>query len=168
MLGKQMIEQLKLLSEGHITLAQQPDSDDFDRLVVVDGASSALITLRDHDRYSVMFHTLQVSVQHPAPLGLMQCTSRVINNLSYFEQPFALYEYAEDEGIAQIRSNPPVRDSDALWYWEAVLQLGDHASLSLARYHWSPQLPERELSSYPATFDFVGRVVNSLRLVLDD
>ena len=127
----------------------------------------------DHDRYSVTLRMLSMSEGttlsndvHEVQTYLSAKAAEIVRQLSYLEEPLAVWELDSRENMAQLRSSPPQRDGDERLYWEVVLKVDGEPSVSIARYSWAPGMPEREVVAYPATFALVSRIANSLEVVL--
>jgi hypothetical protein len=130
------------------------------------------------DRHSTELHRLQVTATHDAANKdeqptLQQLANAVSKSLSYLEEPLEVWELEEREDTVQLRSNPPQRDEDEVIYWEASIQQpttpsGRETTVEMSRYRWQPGMPERELVHYPATFNLLGRIAESLCQTIDD
>ncbi|NOK60733.1 MAG: hypothetical protein GFH27_549289n285 [Chloroflexi bacterium AL-W] len=127
----------------------------------------------DNDRYSVTLRMLSMSEGvsitddiHEVQTYLSAKAAEIVRQLSYLEEPLAVWELDSRENMAQLRSLPPQRDGAERSYWEVVLKVDGEPSISIARYSWSPGMPEREIVAYPATFALVARIANSLETVL--
>lgn len=156
-LGNTLVEALK--SRGELR-----------ELHVSEEAAQATVFITDSDRYSVTLQTLvvgdQVEIGEDTRAFLSAKAAALARQLSYLEEPLAVWELDGREGIAQLRSSPPQRDGEAISYWEVVLRTGERASATLARFRWQPGLAEREQVDYPATFAIVARLTNSLAAAL--
>jgi hypothetical protein len=164
-LGKQMIEQLRLLPAA----ATPPSDVPVQALVVNDEAGRATLEFVDHDRYSVTMRALQVGASAPAGetrAYLSSHAAEIARSLSYLEEPLAVWELDGGERVAQLRSSPPLREGDEVSYWEVTLSAGAEPGARLQRYHWAPGMVEREELDYPATFALVGRLADSLAAAL--
>ena len=164
-IGKQLIEQLHELSSGSAAA-----SADGDTLVVASQLTQAQLGFFDRDRFSVTLRELVIGADRPAPddprAFLSAAAAEVARRLSFLEEPLAVWELDGREGLAQLRSSPPQREGAELSYWEVALTAGAHASARVARYRWTPGMPERELVAYPATFALVGRMADALAAAL--
>jgi hypothetical protein len=179
-LGKQMVDTLKRLAaegpEAVNTLAWDAGA----RRVCVDAEGAhARLDLADHDRYSVALRALEVTLDprtpaedaraewqsHPQSV-LHARAADVIRRLSFLEEPLAVWELDGAERTAQLRSAPPQREAEEISYWEVTLRAGEAPSASIARYRWTPGMPEREELVYPATFALIGRISQSLEAAL--
>jgi hypothetical protein len=171
-LGKQMVAVLRrLAAEGPESVTALAWSDDERRIGVEAAGASAALDLADHDRYSVALRTLTVRLGASAPAedahaALSARAAEMAQRLSYLEEPLAVWELERTGGQAQLRSSPPQREAEELWYWEVTLQVGEQLSASIARYRWAPGMPEREQVVYPASFATVGRITDSLAAAL--
>lgn len=143
----------------------------------IDGAPSASVELFDGDRYSLRLGRITVSTYALPPTEavngpitpdarLKGMAQNLIAQLGYLEEPLVVVERDPAAAIAQIRSTLPLREDEAISYWEVVLEIGAQPTATIARYHWSPAMAERELLPYPATFALVGRVADSLAAAL--
>jgi hypothetical protein len=160
-LGKQMIEQLRLLSAAE----SLPADERFRMLTALDGPEQATLEFFDHDRYSVTLRALDVGAG--APVGdarayLSAHAAEIARRLGYLEEPLAVWELDGGDRIAQLRSSPPQREGDEVSYWEVALCAGERPGARLTRYRWAPGMVEREVVAYPATFALVGRLADSL------
>jgi hypothetical protein len=163
-LGKQMIEQLRLLAAAETLSSADPHT-----LTALDGAAQATLAFFDHDRFSVTLRGLDVGgalFEGDAHAYLSACAAEIARRLSYLEEPLAVWELDGAERVAQLRSSPPQRDGDEVSYWEVTLAAGAQLGARIARYRWAPGMVEREVVAYPATFALVGRMVDSLRTAL--
>lgn len=160
-LGKHVIEALRHLAANGAGLAGgQPLAAD------APGALARL-DLADYDRYSAAVRALRVELEpRAAPedprAALSARAAAVIRQLSYLEEPLAVWELDGGERAAQLRSSPPQREGDELSYWEVTLNAGERPAAEIARYRWAPGMPEREVVVYPATFGLIGRIADSL------
>jgi len=164
-LGKQMIEQLRLLAaEGPDAVALLERGGEHNSLVV----SSARLEFFDHDRYSVALRALELGGDAPLEADVRACLSAraaaVARGLSYLEEPLAVWELDVNERTAQLRSSPPQYEGEEVFYWEVVLGLD---SARITRYRWAPGLLDREVVAYPATFALIGRMADSLAEALE-
>jgi hypothetical protein len=159
-IGKQLIEQLRQLanSEGATPADGAP-------LIVAGQPDHARLDFFDHDRYSVALRELVVGMNVDAPADtrtyLSAAAAAVARGLSFLEEPLAVWELDGSEGMAQLRSSPPLREGDEASYWEVTLT-ADQPTARAARYRWAPGMPEREIVAYPATFALLGRMADAL------
>jgi len=170
-LGKQMIEQLRLLAEGKTVLQLMPAADaEYRRLVTVADGQEARLEFFDHDRYSVALRALEVgaaaNVAGDPRAYLSAAAAEVARRLGYLEEPLAVWELDGREGMAQLRSSPPLREGDEVSYWEVTLTAGAQPGARAVRYRWAPGMAEREVVVYPATFALVARMADSLAAAL--
>jgi hypothetical protein len=168
-LGKQLIEQLRLLAaEGADAVPLLAYSGEYTGLVVSDAGMPARLEFFDYDRYSVTLRTLEVGVDVPlegdARAYLSTRAAAIARRLSYLEEPLAAWELDGDERTAQLRSSPPQREGEAVFYWEVTLGLGN---ARIARYRWAEGMIDREAVAYPATFALIGRIADSLAEALE-
>lgn len=173
MLGKQTVDTLKrLASEGPQAVSALSWIDDGAKVIAIPSdAADAHINLTDLDRFSATLRELAVT-RHAAPVihdvraWLSDHAAAAIRALSFLEEPLAVWELEESEGIAQLRSSPPHREESDVIYWEVVLSCAERPSATLARYRWAPGMPERERVEYPATFALIGRMTAALESAL--
>ena len=171
-LGKQMVATLKrLAADGPEAVGTLAWSDGERRIGVESAESQAQLDFADHDRYSVALRSLEVErAERPAPedarAELSARAAAVIRQLSYLEEPLAVWELESGERTAQLRSSPPQREGEEISYWEVALRGGERPAASIARYRWAPGMPERESVVYPATFALIGRIAGSLDAAL--
>lgn len=171
-LGKQMVETLRrLAAEGPEAVNVLAWGEGERRIGVDLGASSARLDFADHDRYSVALRGLEIGLAaRPEPedtrAELSARAAEVIRRLSYLEEPLAVWELDGGQRTAQLRSSPPLREADEISYWEVTLSAGAQPAASIARYRWTPDMPEREVVIYPATFALIGRIADSLEAAL--
>jgi len=163
-IGKQITEQLRRLADGDRTVLEAGTEN---TLLVLDAPLRAQLEFSDHDRYSVALRELTVgAVVGAAPIDarayLSATAAEVARRLSFLEEPLAVWELDGSERTAQLRSSPPLREGDAVAYWEVTLSAGDEPSARAVRYHWSPGMTEREVLVYPATFALIARVADGL------
>jgi hypothetical protein len=166
-LGKQMVEQLRLLAtNGSVVAKLHVSGDAHNVLTVVEAGKTATLELFDHDRYSVSMHALEVGIDAPPPddahAYLSAHAAEIARRLSYLEEPLAVWELDGGEKLAQLRSSPPQREGEEICYWEVSLHAGPQPSARIMRYRWIPGMVEREVVAYPATFALVGRMLDSL------
>ncbi len=165
-IGKQLIEQLRQLATGEgATLA------DGAPLVVAGQPDHASLVFSDRDRYSVALRELVVGMNVDAPADtrayLSAAAAAVARGLSFLEEPLAVWELDGSEGMAELRSSPPLREGDEISYWEVTLTAAQ-PSARAARYRWAPGMAEREIVAYPATFALLGRMADVLAGALRD
>jgi hypothetical protein len=170
-IGKQITEQLRRLADGDRTVLEAGTEN---TLLVLDAPLRAQLEFSDHDRYSVALRELTIGVGGAAPLDarsyLSATAAEVARRLSFLEEPLAVWELDGGERTAQLRSSPPLREGDAVAYWEVTLwasststgQAGDESGARAVRYHWSLGMAEREVLVYPATFGLIARVADGL------
>jgi len=164
-LGKQMIEQLRLLAAAESTSGGDP----LKIVAALDGSAQATLELFDHDRFSVTLRTLDVggaSFEGDTRAYLSARAAEIARRLSYLEEPLAVWELDGTERVAQLRSSPPQREGEEISYWEITLAAGARPGARMARYRWAPGMAEREAVAYPATFALVGRMIDSLEAAL--
>ena len=164
-LGKQMIEQLRLLAAAEPAAGGEPSNI----VTALDGSAQAAIEFFDRDRFSVTLRALDVGgapAEGDARAYLSARAAEIARRLSYLEEPLAVWELDGGERVAQLRSSPPLREAGEVSYWEVTLTAGARPGAHLARYRWAPGLAEREVVAYPATFALVGRMVDSLAAAL--
>jgi len=166
-LGKQMIEQLRLLAaDGPETLTLLSKVDDHHVLTVQDGTQRSTLEFFDYDRYSITLRALAVGSGAATPPDarayLSAHAAEIARRMSYLEEPLAVWELDGNEHLAQLRSSPPQRDGEETLYWEVTLQTEPQPGARLTRYRWLPGMRERELVAYPATFALIARMIDSL------
>jgi hypothetical protein len=180
-LGKQLTARLRLLTREGIESAQAlVVGDNCTRLTVTDDQHTSKVALElfDYDRYSVTMRTLELTcgfspildLQAPSDEAIKTVLSayaaNIIRQLNYLEEPLAVWELEHNEQAVQLRSSPPQREEADVFYWEALLQVGERSSVTLARYHWAEGMVERELAPYPVTCALVARIADSLHAAL--
>jgi hypothetical protein len=162
-IGKQITERLRRLADGDRTVLEAGTEN---TLLVLDAPLRAQLEFSDHDRYSVALRELTIGAGGAAPLDarayLSATAAEVARRLSFLEEPLAVWELDGGERTAQLRSSPPLREGDAVAYWEVTLWAGDEPGARAVRYHWSPGMAEREVLVYPATFALIARVADGL------
>jgi hypothetical protein len=162
-IGKQITERLGRLADGDRTVFEAGAEN---TLVVLDQPLRAKLEFSDHDRYSVTLRELTIGAGGAAALDahsyLSAAAREVARRLSFLEEPLAVWELDAGEHRAQLRSSPPLREGDAVAYWEVTLWAGDEPGARAVRYHWSPGMVEREVLIYPATFALVARMADGL------
>lgn len=167
-LGKQVLEQLQ-------TLARTPDAvrgyviqPHARTLSVIREQQQAVLEFADHDRYSLALRELRLCLPARATGGdtgdyLRERTAELAQRLSYLEEPLAVWELDSNEGAAQLRSHPPMREGVQITYWEVLLRINSETErINLARYQWQVGAPDRTLLIYPATFALLARLTDSL------
>jgi hypothetical protein len=181
-ISKTLTSELKRLAADSAAVDALPTTDEGARLLdlpAAEGQPAARLELFDLDRFSVSLRrlTLAAGALPPIDRALPDAAARrnaqlsaladaVIARLSYLEEPLALVEADAGEGQAQLRSSPPLREDGTISYWEVAISAGADTALSLARYHWSPEMPERESLPYPAASPQLGRLADSLAAAL--
>src|SRR5215212_4589496 len=159
-IGKQITERLRRLADGDRTVLEAGTEN----TLVLDQPLRAKLEFSDHDRYSLTLRELTVGAGGAAPNDarayLSATAPEVARRLSFLEEPLAVWELDGGERTAQLRSSPPLREGDAVTYWEVTLWAGDQPGARAARYHWSPGMAEREVQIYPATFALIARVAD--------
>ncbi|MCS6839730.1 MAG: hypothetical protein NZ699_04570 [Roseiflexus sp.] len=173
MLGKQTVDTLKrLASEGPQAVSALSWNDDGAKVIAVPSAAAdARIDLTDLDRFSATIRELAVTchtepVMHDVRAWLSHHAAATIRAMSFLEEPLAVWELEDSEGIAQLRSSPPHREDSDITYWEVVLSCTGRPSATIARYRWAPGMIERERIEYPATFALIGRMIAALESAL--
>src|SRR5262245_3984467 len=142
-LGKQMIEQLRLLA----TAESASDGDPHKIVTALDGSAQAMIELVDHDRFSVTLQALDVGgapFEGDARAYLSARAAEIARRLSYLEEPLAVWELDGGERVAQLRSSPPQREGDEISYWEVTLTAGAQPGARMIRSRWATGMGERE------------------------
>lgn len=171
-LGKQVIEQLQQVASNADVLAGLQRIEGETLMLLGEGKSQVEVYFADHDRYSLALRSLKVSLGEPCEGDLRSelsgCAAAIARGLSYLEEPLAVWELEGREGVAQLRSAPPMRDGETVMYWEVQVQLGQQRSVEVRRCRWQPGMAEREVLAYPATFALVGRLVDSLGAALEE
>lgn len=173
-LGKQMTERLGVLAKQGSEAAQlQPLSNEPQtwQLLLDHANQHARLELFDFDRYSVTLCALEVGgythLQHAdAHTTLTSRASEIARQLSYLEEPLALWELDGQEEVVQLRSTPPRNDNQEVSYWEVTLCLEPEPRAKLVRYRWTPDMTDREVVAYPATFAILERITDSLHAAL--
>ncbi len=165
-IGKQLIEQLRQLADGAIAAPAEGAP-----LIVAGEPAHAELTFFDRDRYSVALHELAIGSSRGVPADtrayLSATAAEVARRLSFLEEPLAVWELDGAEGMAQLRSTPPLREGGEVSYWEVTLT-ASQPSARAARYRWAPGMPEREVVAYPATFALLGRMADALAGALEE
>jgi hypothetical protein len=136
--------------------------------------AGASFSLENYDRYSVTMQHLEVYDNslvidsQDSQAYLEQCVARVCDSISYLEEKLILLELDPVEGVAQLRSEPPLseQDEEQRVYWELVVQTRPHPRAKLARYRWTAGKGDRENLIYPATFVTLGRLTKDLAATL--
>jgi hypothetical protein len=155
-IGKALVDQLR---QSATNPAAEPRIE-----VELDGVR-VRADLGERDRFSATVNSLDITVETPAGDAqqfLSERSARVMQRLNYLEEPLAVWELDQREGLAQLRSSPPQRDGERVDYWEVTLHAGERPAASIGRYRWEPGMPEREALPYPATFGLLGRLADSL------
>jgi len=132
-----------------------------------DGPSVAL-TIADYDRYSVTLLNVEVNQATDEAQALEQYAEQVARRLTYLEEPLTLLELAEEDNLAQLRSQAPSEADEVITYWEALIWNKPQPRATLARYRWSPDQPDRQAIPYPATFTQVARMAEDLAASLEE
>ena len=163
-IGKLLHETLRLAGQS---AGAEPTGD----LHVTDGQTAVRLGLFDCDRYSITLRSLEVTRgQAAAPDDLRERLSGVAaemtRRLSFLEEPLAVWELDHREGLAQLRSSPPQREGEEVFYWEVALDGAAELRATIGRYRWAPGLTEREPVAYPAAFTMIGRIADALDAAL--
>lgn len=173
---EQLIEQLKQFAAKGLKQAEAVIQNSAESSYIVGALSEtdegigASLNLADYDRFSVALRSLEIfnktSTIHADEVKsyLQQSTKAIVDKLTYLEEPLELLELDPIEGIAQLRSNPPLTnvDESEVTYWEVFLRVSPHPHVKLARYHWSADTGDRVVVAYPATFTTLGRIAEDL------
>ncbi|MCB0195143.1 MAG: hypothetical protein KDJ65_24560, partial [Anaerolineae bacterium] len=173
---EQLIEQLKqFATKGpeHVEAVIQSTPEPGYILGVLsetDAGVGASLSVADYDRFSVALRHLEIFNKSTTvdadevKTYLQQSAEAIVEALTYLEEPLELLELDPAEGIAQIRSNPPLSNADEneVTYWELFLRATPHAHVRLTRYHWSADTGDRNIVAYPATFTTLGRIAEDL------
>lgn len=173
-LAKRVVAQLEqLVTKGpqHIdaVLLNSPQQGYIIGVPAADQEPGTTITLETYDRYSVTLRQLEVSYGPSSPdegydeAYLRRSAERAASRLTYLEEPLLLLEFDPAEKLAQLRSNPPHQENEALTYWELFMWAEPQLRVRLARYRWQPG-QGREQITYPATFATLGRLAQDLAL----
>lgn len=161
-----------ILAKSTIEALQRLDGAEPRSIVVAADSAEARIALAATDRFSVAFHTVEVSDLARATddprAWLSAHAADAVRALRFLEEPLAVWELDGGEQLAQLRSSPPLREGEAVLYWEVTLRLGERASATIGRYRWTPGMVEREPIEYPAAFALVGRIVGALHNALNE
>lgn len=168
-LGKLLADQLRHVGADPLLL--DPDSSaDHHVCAAALELSGAQVAFYDADRYSISLQALKVTHLTVPSNDLRTCLNTaadaVVRRLSFLEEPLAVWEVEQGDLLAQLRSAPPLREGEELFYWEVVLSAEDRLSATLGRFRWSPGLVEREAVRYPATFAMVARITDALEAAL--
>ena len=159
-IGKQVIEQLRLLASGEVVAPASGEP-----LIVAGQPDNAQLLFSDYDRYSLALRELVVGKDIGAPADtrtyLSDAAAAIARGLSFLEEPLAVWELDAGERTVQLRSSPPLREGQEVSYWEVTLSAAEPTARA-ARYHWAPGMAERELIEYPATFALLGRMADAL------
>ena len=173
---EQMIEQLNQFAANgpqHVEAGEQ-DSPEPGYLVGVlsetnEGVGASL-DLADYDRFSVALRHLdvfdkQANIEADEVKAFLQKNAEtIVEKLTYLEEPLELLELDPTEGVAMMRSNPPMTKADEseVTYWEVLLRTSPHPNVNLTRYHWTANEGDRTIAAYPATFTMLGRIAEDL------
>jgi hypothetical protein len=177
-LGTHIAQELYRLSQdGPDTIAEVTQQDGRLAWTADYGDQRVRLTFSDYDRHSAALHTLEVSMA--GTLGaevrsaLHTYAAHTTRQLTYLEEPLAVWELSDDAQGVQLRSYPPLREDVARFYWEVYIAASgtdDDARISatIARYRWEPGMRERRVVDYPATYALLGRLAQSLSTILHD
>lgn len=174
-LGKQILERLRVLAKAGpeaVGLQSLANDHNTSQLVLDAGDQSVRLELVDYDRFSITFYALEVGNQLPAKIEdkqavLSSYAAAIARELSYLEEPLAVWELDRSEQLAQLRSCPPMHEDGEVSYWEVTLAVGEtHRSARLMRYRWAAGMTDREVVDYPATFALIARLTDSLHAAL--
>lgn len=127
------------------------------------------LNLHDYDRYSATLRSLEVSRVETrlADIDAVRaCAETIATQLVYLEEPLVLLELDETDLTAQIRSNPPQADDTQSTYWEVMIYAQPHARVTLRRYRWHADNPDRGHIASPVTFANLGRLSADLATCL--
>jgi hypothetical protein len=131
------------------------------------------INLVDYDRYSVTLRHLEIynnslNIEENVEEYLRQVAAKLSQCLIYLEEPLALVELNNIDGVAQLRSMPPRHSPDESTYWEIMVYARPHPHARLMRCRWVSGMREREAIAYPATFATIGRLAEDLSAGLQE
>lgn len=165
-IGTHLTERLRAMAAAHGDTQGLLHDEHGQRLVVADGATQAMLSFADHDRYSVTLRTLKIGAGqlagHDVRAYFSATAAEIIRRLSFLEEPLAVWELDGGQQLAQLRSSPPERMGEEVSYWEVALTAGEQPAAQISRYRWAPGCVERELVAYPATFGLVARMADGL------
>ncbi|HEU4327585.1 MAG TPA: hypothetical protein VFS21_30880 [Roseiflexaceae bacterium] len=168
-LGKLLADQLRHFGADPLPLDPDSGADHHVR-ASAHGQSGAQVAFYDGDRYSISMRALSVGrLVEPASnqrARLNTAADAIVRRLAFLEEPLAIWEVEGSEQLAQLRSNPPLRDGAELFYWEVELSTEDQLRATLGRFRWAPGMVEREGVPYPATFAMVARIADALEAAL--
>jgi hypothetical protein len=126
------------------------------------------LNLADYDRYSVILRHLEICDNHFV-VGdsntkdfLRQAATTITQRITYLEEPLTLIELDAHNGVAQLRSAPPISTATEIIYWELNLWRAPHPRVRLARYRWTAKDYERTPLNHPLTFVAIGRLAQDL------
>lgn len=161
----------KLLHEALRQAGQEASADAARELRVTDAPTTARIEVFDGDRYSIALRSLELTRgQTTAPDNLRERLSTVAaeltRRLSFLEEPLAVWELDHREALAQLRSSPPLREGQEVFYWEVALDGAAELRATIGRFRWTPGMPEREPVAYPAAFTMIARIADALDAAL--
>jgi hypothetical protein len=173
-IGKRVVAQLEqLATKGpksiDAVILNPPQQGYIVGVPAADQEPGAALTLGAYDRYSVTLRQLEISYNLSAPeqsydeAYLRRSAERAASRLIYLEEPLLLLELDPAEKLAQLRSNPPQKEDEAITYWELFMWAEPQLRVKLARYRWQPG-QDREQITYPATFATLGRLAQDLGL----
>lgn len=160
-MGKDLIEHMRAL------VAEGTDTQDIEIMI-----GPLRVNMGDLDRYSATLEGLALDVAVPSDVDKRAYLSRraaaLVQGLSFLEEPLAVWELDAGQGYMQLRSNPPLREGEQISYWEVALTCHEQPTVRLARYQWRPDMPERQILPYPATFSMMGRMADALFAALQE
>lgn len=173
-IGKRVVAHLEQLATKGPTsidavILNSPQQGYIVGVSAADREPGAALTLEAYDRYSVTLRQLEVSYGPAAPdqdydeAYLRRSAERAASRLIYLEEPLLLLELDPAEKLAQLRSDPPQQEDEAITYWELFMWAEPQLRVRLARYCWQPG-QGREQITYPATFTTLGRLAQDLAL----
>ncbi|GAB4204163.1 MAG: hypothetical protein OHK0022_29040 [Roseiflexaceae bacterium] len=170
-LGKLLADQLRQFGADPLPLDPDSGADHHVRASAHETAG-AQVAFFDGDRYSISLRALSVgrltAPAHDTRARLNTAADAIVRRLGFLEEPLAVWEVEHSELLAQLRSAPPLREGEELFYWEVELSAEDTLRATIGRFRWSPGMVEREGVPYPATFAMVARITDALEAALAD
>jgi hypothetical protein len=167
--GKKIVESLQLLdSQKKSPFDTQTGVMAVEKIKhfekVFDGATVQVDVL-DVDRYSLVISKIEIQaakIRQGRPVNefLQSQANLVIDKIDYLPEAFALIELDEKNGVAQIRSRKPLRNSGFFEYFEIMLKNG--AGLSFQRYQ--KRIGDSQKKSIPVvlTYELFERLIDDI------
>lgn len=166
-IGKSIVQQLLARS------SEQMAAESRDRRHSVeadDNSIQAHIELEDADRLGCMARSVWVeraALRGDAgapPAALRLRAEQLTKRLGYLLENLDIVEIGHEEGVCQIRSSPPARRENVIYYYEIMLE--EKGRATLVRYEKCAGETHRILKSMNLSLEVLQRLVDDLAAVV--